>query len=380
MDSNWKIQITSFNCGKAFPHKERDSIEDISYKLIGDGIAQDMYIFGFQEFTKIWEGSFGRIVNSYLQVFALITLNLLHDKYPDKRYNISGLGSLGAIGIIIIVDDIIRVNRTKYAYCKKGILGSSLKGAVSTTITCSKNDREEETFSFICSHFNANEGETNMKCRIDDYNCILTEIDSQLRLTNFRNGHIFFFGDLNFRLNKFINGNEIEFNNDLIRQKLLENHDELNLLRKDSKIFQEFEEVPIKFPPTYKFLIPQAKEPFQENYYNLKRTSSWCDRILFLKYENPQITIQTDYKSIKRTKELVFTDHQPVTLMVNLPIGTTTNKLKILSTYEATFTKSVPLIGNVTDFIIGYTGWYINLEWYYLLLSLVILFIIIKLL
>lgn len=59
-----------------------------------------------------------------------------------------------------------------------------------------------------------------------------------------------------------------------------------------------FKEAPISFPPTYKHRIG-------ESIYNLSRTPSWTDRILY----KPESVIVSNYTSIL---EPTISDHRPV--------------------------------------------------------------------
>jgi hypothetical protein len=85
--------------------------------------------------------------------------------------------------------------------------------------------------------------------------------------------------------------------------KLLENGDEL--LRNLPRVFPDFTEETITFPPTYKF---KTKGKTEEMEYSLKRLPAYCDRII-LKNNNKKLSIVVnEYRStISRVS-----DHLPV--------------------------------------------------------------------
>ena len=103
-------------------------------------------------------------------------------------------------------------------------------------------------------------------------------------------------GDLNFRIlldntavRGYVERGEIE--------DLLE-HDQLRLIKKDSRVLKEYIEAPIRFKPTYKY------DPDSDNYDTSKkmRVPAWCDRIL----------CQGARIMAYRRCEIRYSDHRPV--------------------------------------------------------------------
>ncbi|XP_068174225.1 inositol polyphosphate 5-phosphatase K-like isoform X2 [Antennarius striatus] len=87
---------------------------------------------------------------------------------------------------------------------------------------------------------------------------------------------VFWFGDLNFR----IQDHNIHFVRSCVNNQtynLLWSKDQLNIMKKKEQMLQEFEEGPLNFPPTYKFDV-------NSNHYDTstkKRKPAWTDRILW---------------------------------------------------------------------------------------------------
>ena len=363
--SNWSISLTTFNCGKDFPHGEDEQIESIIRRITPKDEALDIYVVGFQEFVSIWEGSFPDLVAIKLVGFAQLMRKILNEKFTNRYYSLSGYHSLGATGLLIISDDSLNKGTLSYSSCRRGMVGSSLKGGATISFQCQKQGSEPETFTFLCCHLAANGGEKYKLLRNNDYNGIISALDVELRLTNFKYGHIFVLGDLNFRLQNLINSN-IDFNNIETIRTLMKNNEELTLLRNEGKIFEGFQEATIDFPPTYKYHLQTYND------YSLKRIPSWCDRILYKDYDE-DVTKIIKYTSIERFPELQFTDHQPVNLTIEIPLSAPMVNMATIKTIP---TPQLPIIGDTSDLVIGYTGYFMTLRWYYKMLLPIFLYIL----
>ncbi|XP_063997317.1 phosphatidylinositol 3,4,5-trisphosphate 5-phosphatase 2-like [Pogoniulus pusillus] len=132
----------------------------------------------------------------------------------------------------------------------------------------------------------------------------LSPFDISLRFT-----HLFWFGDLNYRLDMDVQ----EILNYISRKELepLLRVDQLNLEKEKHKIFLRFGEEEITFPPTYRY-----ERGSRDTYVWHKqkptgvRTNvpSWCDRILWKSYPETHIHC-TAYGC---TDDIVTSDHSPV--------------------------------------------------------------------
>ncbi|XP_055487504.1 LOW QUALITY PROTEIN: phosphatidylinositol 3,4,5-trisphosphate 5-phosphatase 2A [Leucoraja erinacea] len=132
----------------------------------------------------------------------------------------------------------------------------------------------------------------------------LSSFDISLRFT-----HLFWFGDLNYRLDmelqdilNYINRKELE---------PLQKVDQLNLEREKNKIFLRFFEEEITFPPTYRYergsrdvYVCHKQKPTGMR----TNVPSWCDRILWKSYPETHIICN----SYGCTDDIVTSDHSPV--------------------------------------------------------------------
>ncbi|GBG28393.1 Inositol polyphosphate 5-phosphatase, putative [Hondaea fermentalgiana] len=131
---------------------------------------------------------------------------------------------------------------------------------------------------------------------------------------------IFWFGDLNYRIDSFSWRETI----DLVRQKNLHRlmeHDQLTSERAHERVFQDFHEGLINFVPTYKFQ-PGTNyydtRGFKENGKKVPRTPSWCDRILW-KLDDAVASNRIQQCSYFSCPEYLISDHKPVGAEFVLP-------------------------------------------------------------
>lgn len=121
----------------------------------------------------------------------------------------------------------------------------------------------------------------------------LSHIDRFLSFTS----HIFWIGDLNYRIMETQGRNEFDEDNYLELLKM----DQLLCEMRYKRVFHHYSEGIIRFRPTYKY------DPGTDNWDSSEkhRAPAWCDRILW-KGERIQ---QLVYESVMR---LQLSDHKPV--------------------------------------------------------------------
>lgn len=364
----WRVSLTTFNCAKAFPFGQQEVVSNIAKKLLPKAINHDMYVIGLQEFAAIWQGSFPNIVEPLLISLADHIIKYLNSQ-SRRKYSLAGSSNTGAIGLIVIADESFVKKQVATCNYRCGYFWSNLKGAVAICCTLERMGGKPEVFTFICNHLTANKGEAYKLQRIQDYNAVLAACTEQFRLMSFNEGHVFFMGDLNFRLEGLEDLNtDYASPEDLL--EISRNRDELNVCKRKGLIFQGFEEADIRFPPTYKYITEQS------NKFDLKRMPAWCDRILFKEYSGSNYTIDS-YTSVERTPDLQFSDHKAVRLVIEIPqlsTALTTNPLRSLPPAQSS------LIGDVADTVFGYGGWAAANKIHYWIVLFLIGFLIIRIL
>ncbi|CUS21634.1 LAQU0S03e07096g1_1 [Lachancea quebecensis] len=346
MEKTYKLFVSTFNCGKCLNFEQASDIDSILSHIVPRDHVHDVYALGFQELVSLWQGSFPDEVQEKLQGLSNRVLDLINSLSPRRNFKLVGLNSVGAIGLLVFADTTLEVTSVLKASAKCGILCSSLKGATAIKFNLSRPSLSvTDSFIFVAAHLAANEGELQRQRREGDYNNIATTLQQELGC--FEGNHVLFCGDFNFRSRKWASS-PADFNNLELLQAAVGVHDELSLSRKAQRAFQNFEEAPITFAPTYKFKL-SVPEPE----YNPRRIPSWCDRILFQNYGSPVKILS--YTACKRDAVLQFTDHLPVVLQVEVPhlAPQPPARFKTISSQSWSY----KLLGNATDFFIGYGGW-----------------------
>ncbi|CCD26062.2 phosphoinositide 5-phosphatase INP54 NDAI_0G02850 [Naumovozyma dairenensis CBS 421] len=389
MKKDWKVSISTLNCGKISPLENSINVERIIQHLIPalkknkDGshlIAADIYAFGFQELSMIWEGSLPTVMQSYNDILSKTIIKVLNERFRKDsiEYSLVGSDYVGATSLVVVCRNSLHIEKVWRSRTKCGMFGSNLKGGVGLGLALSRDEDEgdNDTFIFVCSHLNANEGYENMQKRCADFTTIINNCDRDFKeiLEYNKDGHYFFFGDMNFRVNgwEHINTNYNDLNT---IETLATKYDELQEVLKSVDSFKRFDEAEITFPPTYKYEIIGDKNKF-----NKKRSPSWCDRVLFKKYNGKPRIIS--YHSIERTQDLQFTDHQGVNLTIEVGQSSTISSplQQLLQSLEATERGSISVLAEQTidtiDWIVGYVAWFMHYKAHYWIGGAIILLII----
>ncbi|KAL8159013.1 hypothetical protein V2J09_000550 [Rumex salicifolius] len=192
-----------------------------------------------------------------------------------------------------------------------GYMGN--KGSVSVSMSL-----YQSRLCFVCSHLTSGHKYGDEQRRNADVNEILkrTRFTSLLDTTDQpctipSHDQIFWFGDLNYRLNML----DVEIRK-LVASKqwnALINSDQLTKELRNGRVFGGWKEGPINFPPTYKYAINSDRyvgENPKEG--EKKRSPAWCDRIL---WSGKGIRQQ-----FYRGADIKMSDHRPVSSMFTVEV------------------------------------------------------------
>jgi inositol-1,4,5-trisphosphate 5-phosphatase len=181
----------------------------------------------------------------------------------------------------------------------EGIAGLFPKG-VRLTVVCTHLSPHMENYEFRCQEY---------KNALRDINFATEEIDNDI----LKHDYVFWFGDLNFRINDFTQEEVKEriLSGNWSAVEELKKHDQLSIARKTLNAFSDLEEEDITFHPTYKVFNGSHE-------YNMQRVPSWTDRILYRlgnssqdDINNSRLTLDKNigYRSQFKYK---LSDHKPV--------------------------------------------------------------------
>ncbi|XP_028911295.1 LOW QUALITY PROTEIN: phosphatidylinositol 3,4,5-trisphosphate 5-phosphatase 2 [Ornithorhynchus anatinus] len=260
-------------------------------------IPHDIYVFGTQE-NSVADREWTDLLRGGLK------------ELTDLDYRPIAIQSLWNIKVAVLVkpEHENRISHVSTSSVKTGIANTlGNKGAVGVSFMFNGT-----SFGFVNCHLTS--GNEKTARRNQNYLDILrllslgdrqlSAFDMSLRFT-----HLFWFGDLNYRLDMDVQ----EILNYISRKEFepLLRVDQLNLEREKHKVFLRFNEEEISFPPTYRY-----ERGSRDSYVWHKqkptgvRTNvpSWCDRILWKSYPETHVNCN----SYGCTDDIVTSDHSPV--------------------------------------------------------------------
>ncbi|XP_061300266.1 phosphatidylinositol 3,4,5-trisphosphate 5-phosphatase 2-like [Pezoporus flaviventris] len=296
------IFIGTWNMGSVPPPKSISSwvtskglgktLEEVSVAL-----AHDIYVLGTQE-------------NSLGDKEWVDFLRAALKDCTDLEYRPVAVQALWSIKVVVLVkpEHENRISHVSTSSVKTGIANTlGNKGAVGVSFMFNGT-----SLGFVNCHLTSGSEKTARRNQnyVDILRLLslgdkqLSSFDISLRFT-----HLFWFGDLNYRLDMDIQ----EILNYIGRRELepLLRVDQLNLEKEKHKVFLRFGEEEITFPPTYRY-----ERGSRDTYVWHKqkptgvRTNvpSWCDRILWKSYPETHINCN----AYGCTDDIVTSDHSPV--------------------------------------------------------------------
>ncbi|XP_063288837.1 phosphatidylinositol 3,4,5-trisphosphate 5-phosphatase 2 [Pelobates fuscus] len=260
-------------------------------------IPHDIYVFGTQE-NSVADKEWVDILRGVLKEFT------------EVEYRPIAVQSLWNIKIAVLVrpEHENRISHISTSSVKTGIANTlGNKGAVGISFMFNGT-----SFGFVNCHLTSgNEKTARRNQNYLDILRLLSLGDKQLNSfdISLRFTHLFWFGDLNYRLDMDVQ----EILNFISRKEFepLLKVDQLNLEKEKNKIFLRFSEEEITFPPTYRY-----ERGSRDTYVWHKhkptgvRTNvpSWCDRILWKSYPETHVICN----SYGCSDDIMTSDHSPV--------------------------------------------------------------------
>ncbi|KDQ17928.1 hypothetical protein BOTBODRAFT_63676 [Botryobasidium botryosum FD-172 SS1] len=284
--------------------------------------SPDIVAVGFQELLPLHLGFSGLSGPVLASRDALIRAQIeVHAAKKDgARYTL--VGKVVNVGVALLVyarDDGIgrRVCdvQTQWAGC--GPLGMGNKGGVGVRFRVRDEDGGPgEVFTFVAAHLAAHTHNTQR--RIQDFTNIVSNLVfpptpvSTSWTTIYNTSHLFFFGDLNFRLSlppSITREVVLDKMGTLAGREEAKQWDELSLKRKEGVVLAGMNEGEFwKFPCSYKFIVGE------ENAYSKKRFPAWTDRIFYATHASTITPLI--YTTIH---SYTTSDHKPITALLFIP-------------------------------------------------------------
>ncbi|KAI0062298.1 inositol polyphosphate phosphatase [Artomyces pyxidatus] len=337
------VQIASYNTAlQGVDGVPQDLVDwlaptfEVSNFLAGKPRAPDIVAVGFQELLPLHLG-FSGLSKSVIESRNNLILSQIEEHAPNKeRYSL--VAKIVNVGVALLVyarDEGVSRQvtdvQTQWTGCGPAYMGN--KGAAGVRFRVQGADGDPgEVYTFVCAHLTAHE--PRLAQRIADYHYIVGSLlfpplpgsQSKSRTTMFSTSHLFFLGDLNFRVALppthplAAQDNRAELYTTLSSQsgrEELKEYDQLLQERRKGTIFQGFREGEFwQFKCSYKFAMGEV------DHYSTKRMPSWTDRIMYTTYsDSPDTPETTAITNILYTSIPSYTtsDHKPIVALLLLP-------------------------------------------------------------
>ncbi|NWZ19590.1 SHP2A phosphatase, partial [Asarcornis scutulata] len=260
-------------------------------------IPHDIYVIGTQE-NSLGDREWVEFLRASLKTLMAID------------YRVVALQCLWSIKMVVLVkpEHERRISHVHTSSVKTGIANTlGNKGAVGVSFLFNGT-----SFGFVNCHLASGSEKTHR--RNQNYSDILRSLalgdkrlnafDLTLRFT-----HLFWFGDLNYRLDMDVQDilshvTKKEFG-------VLLAVDQLTLEREKNKVFLQFREGDISFPPTYRYERGSRDSYMWQKFKTTGvriNVPSWCDRILWKSHPETHLVCN----SYGCTDDIVTSDHSPV--------------------------------------------------------------------
>lgn len=342
------LYLLTFNCARTLADPQ--SLAPSFFDALPKGAAvPDLVAISLQEVAPI---AYSFLGGSHLKPYfdrITTTVQLAADlhSHSSQRLEHVATRSLGMTALMIFAKPSFtqRIQWIQSAGAGVGFSNMGNKGAVAMRmgISCPASVSDETlNLSFAAAHLAP--AEKNVEARNKDWenvvrNLVFTSHDdaayssseerpllSSSRPPREHTGlfdagsHVFFFGDLNYRTHdsspdekahesypsmKALESSPIHFSQLLSRDQLTREKDA-------NRTLHNLEELPITFPPTYKYSTSRRSD--DEWQWAKHRYPSWCDRILYL----PSQTSKLEPQIYTALPVQSTSDHRPVALSVRV--------------------------------------------------------------
>lgn len=275
----------------------------------------DIYAVGFEEIVDLTASNIIAAGNEQLKIWGPAL-----SKYLSRNSNYSLVTAEQLVGIALFVfarSQLLPLIRDVAVSTVKTGLGGKTgnKGAVGVSLAI-----DSTYMCFVCSHLAA--GQSSTVQRNQDYLDICQQISFPKVANLFDHHYVFWCGDLNYRL--ALDGDKVR---DLVQKSSyceLLPYDQLKASISLKKVFHNFYEGPINFPPTYKYDLMTDRYDTSEK----DRIPSWTDRVLwwrkFTSSDGNTTNVWNPGNIIYYGRADIRTsDHRPVIALIDIEVTLT---------------------------------------------------------
>lgn len=260
--------------------------------------SYDLVFFGFEEIVELTPGKMINIKSDNLIAWEKNVKKILNENGPkNEKYVSLWSEQMGGIAILLFVKEslIDNISSIEGSIKKTGLGGMSAnKGGIAISLSYSKTQ-----ICFVCAHLAA--GLNNLDERHQNYKTLAKGITFSKNRKIRDHDAVIWLGDFNFRIG--LQNDTVKSLIDSKQYHKLFEYDQLNKQMANGETFPFFDEMEIKFPPTYKF--DNNTKTYDSS--DKQRIPAWTDRILSL--SRGKILKQEVYDC---DEEITFSDHRPV--------------------------------------------------------------------
>jgi len=301
-----RIMIGSWNLNARDPHGVNLTLWCHSHGQI-DSDTIDMYVFGFQEIVKLKPE---QVINTDTTNGKAWAETLLFQLNAQRQRKVILLRHEQMVGVMVCVfvakDQVDLIRNLQFQRSGVGIGGHGSKGAL-----CLHLKYRDSSFCFICAHLVA--GQSKTEERIKNYKMITKHLNKCLNAS--ASDYIFWFGDLNFRID--LPRTEVEKKIQEKQWDYLYEYDQLQQAKSQRRIFKNYNEGKLDFAPTYKYDLNTNAYDTSEK----KRCPAWTDRILWRSRwddaRGPKVSLELFNRS-----EIAISDHRPIKAIFSVEVKT----------------------------------------------------------
>lgn len=346
-----KLTAMTWNAGASTPNSLRYSESDAMFmqNLLRSSNSPDILVFGFQELVdledktatakrffkpKKKDASDQERMSHQYRDWRDFLVRSLDDYMPaDHLYHLLHTATLVGLFTCIFVKSTLRdrIRNLNSSEIKRGMGGlHGNKGAIVVRFMV-----DDTSLCFINCHLAAGQSSANQRhndiAAIMESSLLPVERDPSVRIDSYVGGGdgtmvldhelCLLNGDLNYRIDTMSRDTVVIAVKQNNLAKLLE-RDQLLVARRRNPAFKlrAFDEMPIEFPPTYKYDVGTDNYDTSEK----KRSPAWCDRLLHRGFGRIQ---QFEY----RRHEVRVSDHRPVTGQFKFTVKSISPKKRMLA-------------------------------------------------
>lgn len=302
-----RVAIVTFNCGSS--RLPQGLVEEwcLAAPHAAASESPDLVVVGLQEYAPYVEALLlSGVDTTYKRAARAALVEGLNAVYSAAHYEVVGEQYLGTTAMLVLAHS--RPRSLEWGTLALGTGGAGVKGAIACRLTQHSN----QACVFVCAHLAAHAG--LVQRRNAEYRDVMENLEIGGRGAHVDDADaLFFFGDLNYRVDATAEPSKLPLNGSLCTQeqiKQLVARDELTRERGSGRAFSGFAEPAIEYAPTFKY-VPHAQCQLAAN-----RMPSYCDRVMYRSSSSHHVTITPlAYFSVPK---VTCSDHKPVSLICNV--------------------------------------------------------------